>query len=170
MKAKLLDWLMPEMIVTNVLNRNELAEAIATCRKDKKTIVVTNGCFDILHVGHLHLLNQAKTLGDILVVGINSDKTVTKLKGPQRPVVTENERAQLIANLKAVDFVSIFDEDTADELLEAVKPDIYVKGGDYNLDNLPERQFILSGGKVKFVELAPRKSTTGLIDVIRSLS
>ncbi len=162
---------MPEMIVTNVLNRDELREAIAQCRKGKKTIVATNGCFDILHVGHLYLLNQAKTLGDILVVGINSDKSVTRLKGPERPVVTEKERAQIVASLKVVDFVSIFDEETAVELLKAIKPDIYVKGGDYNLENLPEAEPVISaGGKVKFVELAPRKSSSGLIEIIKSLS
>lgn len=162
---------MPEIKATNILTREELKEAVATYRKQKKTIVATNGCFDILHVGHLHLLNQAKALGDILIVGINSDNSVTKLKGADRPVVNENERAQIVANLKAVDFVSIFDEDTAVELLKSLKPDIYVKGGDYNLENLPEAKPVMScGGKVKFVELAPRKSSTGLIDKIKSLS
>ncbi len=162
---------MPEIKTTNVLTRDELKEAVANCRKQNKTIVATNGCFDILHVGHLHLLNQAKALGDILIVGINSDQSVSKLKGPDRPVVNENERAQIVANLKAVDFVSIFDEDTAVELLRPLKPDIYVKGGDYNLKNLPEAEPVMScGGKVKFVELAPRKSSTSLIDKIKSLS
>jgi rfaE bifunctional protein nucleotidyltransferase chain/domain len=162
---------MPEIKNTNVLTRDELKEAVANCRKQNKTIVATNGCFDILHIGHLHLLNQAKALGDILIVGINSDRSVNKLKGAERPVVNENDRAQMVANLKAVDFVSIFDEDTALELLKSLKPDIYVKGGDYNLENLPEAEPVMSGGgKVKFVELAPRKSSTGLIDKIKSLS
>jgi len=162
---------MPEIKTTNVLSRDDLREAVANCRRQNKTIVATNGCFDILHVGHLHLLNQAKALGDILIVGINSDRSVSKLKGPERPVVNENERAQIVANLKAVDLVSIFDEDTAVELLKSLKPDIYVKGGDYNLKNLPEAEPVIScGGKVKFIELAARKSTTGLIDKIKLLS
>jgi rfaE bifunctional protein nucleotidyltransferase chain/domain len=162
---------MPESKPTTILTRDELREAVTNGRKQNKTIVATNGCFDILHVGHLHLLNRAKALGDILVVGINSDNSVTRLKGAERPIVNENERAQIIANLKAVDFVSIFNEDTAVELLKSIKPDIYVKGGDYNLESLPEAEPVIScGGKVKFIELAPRKSTTGLIDKIKSLS
>jgi rfaE bifunctional protein nucleotidyltransferase chain/domain len=162
---------MPEIKSTNILMRSELEQIIAQCRQQNKTVVATNGCFDILHVGHLHLLNQAKALGDILIVGINSDRSVSELKGPERPVVNERERAQIVANLKAVDFVSIFDEGTAVELLKIIKPDIYVKGGDYNLKNLPEAEpVIANGGKVKFVELAPLKSTTSLIEKIRSLS
>jgi rfaE bifunctional protein nucleotidyltransferase chain/domain len=171
MKARLPDTVMPEIKSTNVLTRDELKEAVAKCRKQNKTIVATNGCFDILHVGHLHLLNQAKALGDILIVGINSDRSVSKLKGAERPVVNENERALMVANLKAVDFVSIFDEDTAVELLRPLKPDIYVNSGNYNLETLPEAQPVMSwGGKVKFVEVAPRKSSTDLIDKIKSLS
>ena len=171
MKAKLSSMAMPETKNANILKREELEKIVANCRKQNKTIVATNGCFDILHIGHLHLLNQAKALGNILIVGINSDRSVAALKGPERPVVNEEERAQIVANLKAVDYVSIFDEGTAVELLKILQPDIYVKGGDYNLKNLPEAEPVMAaGGQVKFIELAPRKSTTGLIDKIKALS
>lgn len=162
---------MSEIKTDNILTRNNLEPIISGFKKQNKTIVATNGCFDILHVGHLHLLNQAKSFGDILVVGVNSDRSVSKLKGSQRPVVNESERAQIIASLKAVDFVTIFDEETAVTLLEIIKPDIYIKGGDYNLDNLPEAMPVTAnGGKVEFVPLTPRKSTTSLIDKIKLLS
>ncbi len=162
---------MSENKINRILTRDELKQAIANSRAQKKRIVFTNGCFDILHVGHLHLLNQAKAFGDILVVGVNSDRSVSKLKGKERPVVNEKERAEILANLRMVDFVTIFDEDTAVELLKTIEPDIYVKGGDYNLDNLPEAPTIAAfGGKVEFIEFLPRKSTTGLIDKIKALS
>jgi len=162
---------MPENTMSHILKRSELKQAVANLRQQKKTIVVTNGCFDILHSGHLRLLNNAKGLGNILIVGVNSDRSVSKLKGAKRPVVSEGERAEIIANLKAVDFVTIFDEDTAVELLKIIEPDIYVKGGDYNLENLPEAAAVESfGGTVKFIKLLARKSTTDLIDKIKALS
>jgi rfaE bifunctional protein nucleotidyltransferase chain/domain len=155
---------------SRILSLNELKEAINNCRQGNKVIVLTNGCFDILHSGHLHLLNSAKASGDILVVGINSDRSVKKLKGPDRPLVSEKERAELLANLRVVDFVTIFDEDTASNLLNEIKPDIYIKGGDYNPDNLPEAPVVASfGGRIKFIELAAGKSSTGLIDKIKTL-
>ena len=162
---------MTEDIANRVLNRDELKKAVANCRLQNKKIVATNGCFDILHIGHLHLLNQAKALGDILIVGINTDRSVSKLKGPERPVVNESERAAVIANLRMVDFVTIFDEDTAIELLKAIEPDVYVKGGDYNLETLPEAAAVAAfGGTVKFVEFLPRKNSSSLIDKIKLLS
>ncbi len=158
---------MPENAASRILSRDQLKETVDWCRKQKKTIVATNGCFDILHSGHLQLLNSAKTLGDILIVGINSDLSVKKSKGNDRPLVNEKERAEILANLRAVDFVIVFDEDTAVELLKAIKPDIYVKGGDYNTNNLPEAPVMTSlGGTIKFIELAPGKSSTGLIEKI----
>jgi len=161
---------MPEKEISRILPLNKLKETVANCRRQNKVIVTTNGCFDILHSGHLHLLNSAKALGDILIVGINSDNSTKKLKGPDRPLVNEKERAEILANLRAVDFVTIFDDDTAIELLKAIKPDIYVKGGDYNPDNLPEAPIVSSfGGTIKFIELSPGKSSTGLIDKIKTL-
>jgi len=162
---------MSQIIDSNILEKDELAQIVAQLRQAKKTIIATNGCFDILHVGHLWLLNQAKALGDILIVGINSDRSVRELKGLERPIVNEKDRAQVIANLKAVDYVSVFDEANAVELLKILQPDIYVKGGDYNLKNLPEADPVLrKGGKVHFIEFMPRKSSTSLIDKIKALS
>lgn len=154
----------------HILTLDGLKEVVENCRKQNKVVVTTNGCFDILHSGHLHLLNSAKALGDILIVGINSDRSVKKLKGPDRPLVSENERAEILANLRAVDFVTIFDEDTAVDLLKAIQPNIYVKGGDYNPNNLPEAPTVATfGGTIKFIGLAPHKSSTTLINKIKSL-
>src|SRR6516164_8663910 len=110
-----------------VVDRQELAAKIADARARKKRIVTTNGCFDILHVGHIRTLNAAKALGDVLIVGLNSDKSVQKLKGPKRPIVPEADRAEILANLNAVDYVTIFPEDTPVELLKLIKPDVHVK-------------------------------------------
>jgi rfaE bifunctional protein nucleotidyltransferase chain/domain len=155
---------------SRVLSLSKLKDALNTYRQQKKVIVVTNGCFDILHTGHLRLLNGAKSLGDILVVAVNSDSSVKQLKGTDRPLVNEKERAEVLANLKAVDFVTIFDEVTASEVLKAIKPDIYVKGGDYNPANLPEAPIVAAfGGTIKFVDLEPGKSSTNLIEKIKSL-
>jgi len=163
--------LMTENTTSYILTRDEVKQKVAQCRGQKKTVVATNGCFDILHIGHLYLLNKAKAFGEVLIVGINSDRSVSKLKGNDRPIVNEKERAEIIANLRMVDYVTIFDEDTAIELLKAIEPDIYVKGGDYTLDNLPEAPAVASfGGMVKFVEFLPRKSSSGLIDKIKTLS
>lgn len=101
-------------------------------------VVLTNGCFDILHVGHLRYLQAARTLGDLLVVGVNSDASVRQLKGPERPVNREEDRAELLGALRCVDFVTIFPEQSADRLIEQIRPHLYVKAGDYSLESLPE--------------------------------
>jgi rfaE bifunctional protein nucleotidyltransferase chain/domain len=153
-----------------VVTRDDLAKKISTLKSAHKKIVTTNGCFDILHVGHIRILNEAKALGDVLIVGINSDKSVRKLKGEARPVVSQNDRAEILANLAAVDFVTIFDEDTPVEFLRVAKPDIHVKGQDYEAKALAEAPVVESmGGTVKLLPLVPSKSTTGLIDKIRTL-
>lgn len=162
---------MPEIKDPSILNRAELQDKISHLRQQNKRIVATNGCFDILHIGHLSLLKQAKSFADILIVGINSDNSVKILKGPDRPVINEIERAQIIAALKVVDFVSIFEEKTAVELLKVIKPDVYVKGGDYTIADLPESEpVIASGGIVKIIPFVPFKSTTSLIEKIKNLS
>jgi rfaE bifunctional protein nucleotidyltransferase chain/domain len=153
-----------------VITRDELANKISTLKSAHKKIVTTNGCFDILHVGHVRILNEAKALGDVLIVGINSDQSVRKLKGESRPVVPQNDRAEILANLAAVDFVTIFDEDTPVEFLQVAMPDIHVKGQDYNGKALAEKPVVEGlGGTVKLLPLVPSKSTSGLIDKIRSL-
>ena len=135
--------------------------------KDGKKIVFTNGCFDILHAGHVRYLTEAKKFGDILIVGLNSDASVKKLKGNSRPINSEQDRAEVLLGLKAVDEVVIFSEQTAENLISKIQPDIYVKGGDYNLENLPEAKIVQSyGGEVKFINLVEGRSTSNIIKKI----
>lgn len=133
-----------------------------------KKIVLTNGCFDLLHVGHLRTFVEAKKLGDLLIVGINSDQSVKSLKGETRPIISQEDRAELVSAMKPVDYVIIFDELNVSNLLEKIKPDIYVKGGDYTLDSLPEKGTIIQLGiEVKFIPLVVGISTTELVKRIR---
>ncbi len=133
--------------------------------RDGKAIVFTNGCFDLLHPGHVHGLLQARKLGDFLIVGINSDTSARRLKGAGRPILEQDERALMLSALECVDAVVIFEEDTPVPLIEALRPDIHVKGGDYADRDMPERAVVESyGGQVRFIELKPGWSTTGLIE------
>ncbi len=133
-------------------------------KRDKK-IVFTNGCFDLLHVGHVRYLQEAKACGDILVVGANSDASVQVLKGPTRPVQIENDRAEILAALSSVDYVVIFDEQTPLKLIEAVKPHVLVKGGDWKPETIVGGPFVMSyGGEVKSLQFVQGKSTTSLIE------
>lgn len=151
-----------------VLTKETLGERIEALRKQGKSIVTTNGCFDILHVGHVRILKQAKALGDVLVVGINSDASVRDLKGPERPINNQDDRAELLASLECVDVVSIFTEGTPVEFIKVVKPDIHVKGADYKPQDLEETPVVESlGGKVEILPLVPQKSTTSLVQKIR---
>lgn len=139
-------------------------------RATGKKIVFTNGCFDILHHGHLDLLARAADMGNVLVVGINTDQSVKKLKGPERPVNHENDRAFQLASLLCVDAVCLFDEDTPANLIEKVKPDVLVKGGDYTIDKVVGADFVKSyGGKVEIVPFVEGYSTSGLIANIKKL-
>ena len=134
------------------------------------TIVLTNGCFDLIHAGHLRTFREAKQWGDILVVGINSDRSVKALKGNSRPIIPENDRAELLAALTPVDFVTIFTETTAINLLEKVRPHIYLKGGDYTLENLPEKPVLERFNiTVKFTPLIPGVSTSEIIRKIQQI-
>ena len=133
---------------------------------DKK-IVFTNGCFDIIHVGHVRYLTKAKSFGDVLIVGLNTDESVKKLKGESRPINNQNDRAEVLLGLKAVDYVILFGERTAENLIAELQPDIYVKGGDYTLETLPEAKIVQSyGGRVEIVNLVQGKSTTNIIKKI----
>lgn len=153
-----------------VVQREELARICEQARAAKKTLVTTNGCFDILHVGHVRILKQARALGDILIVGLNSDASVQRLKGPERPINKTEDRAEVLASLECVDYVSVFDEDTPVEFLKAAKPNIHVKGADYKPKDLAETPVVESfGGRVEILALVPGKSTTNLVDKIRCL-
>ncbi len=151
-----------------ILNREKLSALCRKWRDDGETIVFTNGCFDILHVGHIRYLAQARELGDRLVVGINTDDSTRALKGPGRPIVPEDERAELVASLKFVDAVSLFNEPTPVDLIRAVRPHIHVKGGDYRPEDLPEAEVVRElGGEIRVLGLIKGRSTTGLVQAIR---
>ena len=140
-------------------------------REIGKRIVFTNGCFDILHIGHIRYLTAAKELGKKinahLIVGLNSDSSVKILKGENRPINNEDDRAEMLLALKAVDHVVIFSDKTAEDLIKKIKPEIYVKGGDYNWNNLPEAKIVESyGGRVEFIKFVDDHSTTKLIEKI----
>jgi D-beta-D-heptose 7-phosphate kinase/D-beta-D-heptose 1-phosphate adenosyltransferase len=139
-------------------------------RRDGRRVVFTNGCFDILHRGHITCLNHAKELGDLLVVGVNSDASVQRLKGADRPINPLEDRLELLAALSCVDYLVVFDEDSPRGLIRALHPDVYVKGGDYGPATLPERELVESlGGEVVFLPYVRDRSTTGVIERIRAL-
>ena len=155
------------MLNQKIYHRNELASHLQQARADGHVVVTTNGCFDVLHLGHLRYLQAARQLGDLLVVAVNSDSSVRQLKGENRPLVPEDERAEMLAGLECVDYVVIFPESTPIELLSELKPNIHVKGGDYKLEQLIETEVVKkNGGKVIVGLNVPGKSTTNLIEVI----
>ena len=154
--------------MNRVLERKEAQELIDKLKKEGKKIVFTNGCFDILHVGHMRYLEEAKSFGDYLFVGVNSDESVRRLKGPTRPINNEQDRAELLAGLKSVDYTVVFTEDTPVELIEELKPSIHIKGGDYKKEDLPETKVVESyGGEVYIVSLVEEKSTTNVVKKIQ---
>lgn len=156
------------METEKIVARQNLEELADKLRKTGKTLVTTNGCFDILHVGHTRILQQAKALGDVLVVGINSDASVRALKGESRPINNENDRAEMLAALACVDYVTVFGEGTPVEFLKLVKPNVHVKGADYKPENLAETPIVESfGGRVEILALVPGKSTTNVVSKIQ---
>jgi len=137
----------------------------AALRAAGARVVFTNGCFDILHAGHVRYLAAARALGDVLILGLNSDASVRRLKGEMRPVNTAEDRAEVVGALESVDYVVIFGEDTAENLIAKVRPAVYAKGGDYTRETLPEARIVESyGGEVAFIPLVAGKSTTGIIE------
>jgi len=147
-----------------ILTREELSERIASARVSGARIVLANGCFDVLHVGHVRYLAGARELGDILVVGINSDEQLAIQKGAGRPVLPAMERAEIVAALESVTYVTIFDEPTVEQLLLALKPDVHAKGTDYTTESVPERDVVRSyGGEVAIVGDPKDHSTTEII-------
>ncbi len=151
-----------------LISTDDIAAFCEVLRKGGKKVVFTNGCFDILHAGHVTYLEKARSFGDCLVLGLNTDASVRANKGPSRPINSELDRAKVVGALKAVDYVVLFGEQTAEKLIAKVKPDVYVKGGDYTLDTLPEAKIVMSyGGKVEFVTMVEGRSTTNVIQKIK---
>jgi len=154
---------------SSIVDRPQLIEAIAAAKKDGQRIVFCNGCFDLLHVGHVRYLEAAKALGDLLIVAINSDAQARRLKGEGRPLMPQDQRAEIVSALDAVDFVTIFDEPTVADLLLALKPDVHAKGTDYTEDTVPERDVVRSyGGRVAIAGDPKDHSSSGLIDKVGS--
>lgn len=152
-----------------VLTLQELIVRFAKEKRNGKRVVFTNGCFDLLHPGHIHSLEAARNLGDLLIVGINSDESVRTLKGPGRPLIPEQERAEILASLECVDGVVVFDELTPREVIAALLPDILVKGSDWPGNQIVGREEVESaGGKVLLIDNVPGYSTTDIVDKIRS--
>ena len=150
-----------------ILERNRLIARVSIERRKGARIVLANGCFDLFHVGHIRYLAGAKELGDILIVGINSDEQVRKLKGANRPFMNESERAEIVSAFSFVDFVTIFDEPTVTELIRAVRPDFHAKGTDYTTETVPEREIVREyGGQVAIVGDPKEHSSTELIQIV----
>lgn len=151
-----------------LINSQDIKEFCDILHRAHRKIVFTNGCFDIVHAGHVKYLQQAKACGDYLILGLNSDASVQGLKGPMRPLNNELDRAEVIGALKAVDAVVLFEEQTAEALIAKVKPDVYVKGGDYTLETLPEAKIVQAyGGRVEFIDMVEGRSTTNIIEKIK---
>src|ERR1700675_703103 len=145
-------------------DRSALVQARAAWRRENKTVVFTNGCYDILHPGHIRLLEQARSLGDVLILALNTDSSVARLKGPTRPLIPEAERAQMALALEAVDAVTFFDEDTPRELIAEVLPDILIKGADWTHFIAGREEVEAAGGKVMALALEPGFSTTNIVE------
>ena len=149
------------------VTQEEIIKIVKSGQKDGKTFSATNGCFDILHVGHLRYLQKSKQFADFLIVMLNSDSSVKELKGESRPINSENDRAEMLTSLNCVDYVVLFEEKSPAQLLEKIKPDVYTKGADYTLETLPERDIVKRNNiKVEFIDFVPGKSTTNIINKI----
>jgi rfaE bifunctional protein nucleotidyltransferase chain/domain len=153
-----------------IKSREEIKNISENLKKEGRIVVFTNGCFEILHPGHIEILERAKMLGDILIVGINSDESIKKIKGNKKLILDEWARSRIIASLEAVDYVVIFNEETPEKIISEIKPNIHVKGGDYKIEDLPEAKIVESyGGKIKILPLLEGFSTTNIIKKILEL-
>ncbi len=156
------------MLQNKIIPYSEIAELSQKLHQQGKKIVFTNGCFDILHCGHILYLEKAKALGDILILGLNSDASVKRLKGNNRPIVSEKERALVVAGLESVDYVCIFEQDTPYELIDLIQPDVLVKGGDWTIDKIVGADIVQKkGGKVLSLNYEQGFSTTNIIERIK---
>jgi len=151
----------------SIYTRAEILTIRKKLKEEKKKVVFTNGCFDVLHAGHVDYLNKTKAAGDVLILGLNSDTSVKRIKGAKRPIVKEEERAFILSNLKAVDYVTLFDEDTPQEIISELIPDILIKGADWAIDKIVGRDIVeANGGEVKTISFVTDQSTTNIIQTI----
>ena len=155
---------MPSFNFSKIIPFSKIRALASSLKAKKKRIVFTNGCFDLIHAGHIKYLNKAKALGDVLIVGINSDSSIRKIKGPKRPIVEQGDRAAVVAALQSVDYISIFNDTTPIKLIKAVRPDVLVKGADWQVSGIVGGDFVKSyGGKVRAISLVKGRSTSKLI-------
>lgn len=157
------------LAASKILSRSELQATAVRIKSEGKILVTTNGCFDLLHIGHIRYLQKARSFGDVMIVGVNADVSVKRLKGSSRPLVNENERAEVLAALECIDYVTIFTEDTPEAILSIIKPDIHVKGGDYSIEQMPEADVVMqNGGKIELISFSDINtvghSTSSLIE------
>ena len=153
-----------------VLSLKVLANIRQKLKKQGKKVVFTNGCFDILHVGHVKYLRKARALGDVLILGLNKDASISRLKGPERPIVPEKDRADILSELECIDYVVLFGEDTPLKVIKTLKPDVLAKGGDWKINEIVGKDVLDEyGGVVKRVKLIPGRSTTNVVDKIKGL-
>ena len=157
--------------MNKIISRDDfVSKVLPSLRSEGKKLVFTNGCFDVLHVGHTRYLKQARDCGDLLIIGLNTDASVKKLKGPERPLVCEDERAEILACLEFVDYVIKFDEDTPALLIDSIVPQVLVKGGDYKADDVVGAKTVRNaGGRVEIIPFVQGRSSSGLIDKIKKL-
>lgn len=159
---------MAENLMGCFVSLQELITIRNSLRSEGKKVVFTNGCFDILHRGHVEFLNEAKRCGVVLIVGLNSDSSVERIKGKNRPIVPQEDRAYILSNLLAVDYVAVFEDDTPRAMIEALLPDVLVKGADWPLDEVVGKEIVeRSGGEVRTIPLVPNRSTTSIIEKMR---
>lgn len=152
-----------------LIKKENIRQIVKDIQKSGKTVVTTNGCFDILHVGHVRYLTKTKSFADFSIVLLNSDKSVKLIKGEDRPINNEQDRAEILCALSCVDYVVFFDESSPRDLLDEIKPDVYTKGADYNLETLPETDVILkNGGRIEFITFVEGKSTTNTIEAMKN--
>jgi rfaE bifunctional protein nucleotidyltransferase chain/domain len=152
-----------------VVSLQELLDIRGRLKQEGRRVVFTNGCFDILHRGHVDYLRKAKGMGDVLVVGLNTDSSVRRLKGADRPIVDEDDRAEVLASLASVDYVCLFNEDTPQKLIEVLVPDVLVKGADWAVSDVVGKDIVeAAGGTVRTIEFLPNRSTSGIIKKIRT--
>ncbi len=151
----------------NIISKEEVIKIRKKLKEENKKVVFTNGCFDIIHIGHIDYLNKAKAFGDVLIVGLNSDSSVKKIKGEKRPIIPENERANILLNLKAVDYVIFFNEENPYKLIKIIIPDVLVKGADWEIDKIIGKDIVESnGGKVVNIAFVNEQSTSKIIQTI----